>query len=145
MTTEDIGHSIKDLMTVLVIRNRQYEKAVTSGAIDPKQSDIVNLVRADNDFINSLDKFHLDLMRKEKEKIMLTPKQVLIEGLKVEGLNIAEDTAVATVRAAFKILPAVFTASENKFDDMAIPVLGILEPKVMAILDKIDGEDDPGR
>ena len=65
MTTEDIGHRIKDVMTVLKVRNRQYEKAVKAGAIDPKQSDIANLVRADNDFIHSLDKFHLDLMRKD--------------------------------------------------------------------------------
>jgi len=65
------------------------------------------------------------------------------EILKEQGLDIAEDAAVATVKGVFKALPAILAVTENKYDDMLIPVLGLLEPQVIGILDKIDGEDDP--
>lgn len=72
-------------------------------------------------------------------------KKTLLEELKKEGLNIAEDAAVGAVKAVFKALPRVVLASENKFDDLLIPILGVVEPKVLELLDKIDGEDDEGR
>lgn len=67
--------------------------------------------------------------------------ELLVKELKAEGLDVAEDTAVAAVKAVFKVMPKVFVASENKFDDLLVPVLGVLEPKVMELLDKIDGKE----
>jgi len=75
----------------------------------------------------------------------MTPKQILLEGLKKEGLDVAEDAAAGAVKAVFKALPAFLLATENKYDDMLIPILGIVEPQVLAVVDKIDGEDDADR
>lgn len=72
-------------------------------------------------------------------------KKLLIEELKKAGLNVAEDAAVGIVKALFAVIPKVVLATDNKYDDMVIPVLGVLEPKIMEALDKIDKEDDPGR
>lgn len=71
--------------------------------------------------------------------------KVLTDELKKQGLNIAEDTAVSACKAVIKSLPAFLLATENKYDDMLIPLLGVIEPNVLALLDKIDGEDDPNR
>lgn len=75
----------------------------------------------------------------------MTAKEMLVEELKKAGLNVAEDAAVGVAKALFVALPKVFVATENKYDDMLIPVFGVIEPKVLELLDKIDKEDDPGR
>ena len=72
-------------------------------------------------------------------------KQMLVDELKKEGLDIAEEAAVAAARAIIRVLPMIALKTENKIDDMFVPVLTIMEPKIMEMLDKIDGEDDPGR
>jgi len=83
-------------------------------------------------------------MADEKKVEEPTIKEMMIDELKKAGLDIAEDAAVSAARAVIKMLPKVVAATENKIDDMLIPVLGILEPKLLELLDKIDGEDDPG-
>lgn len=72
-------------------------------------------------------------------------KNELLERLKEEGLNVGEEVAVQVVRGLFKVLPVVLAKTPSKLDDLLIPVLGVVEGKVMSLLDKIDGEDDPGR
>lgn len=60
--------------------------------------------------------------------------------LKEAGLEIAEGMSVLTVKACFKAIPKILQATENKYDDLLIPVISILEPKIIEVLDKIDGE-----
>ena len=74
-----------------------------------------------------------------------TVKQVIVEELKKQGLDVGEEMAVAAVKGAISALKKVVEMTENKYDDMALPVLAVIEPKIMEALDKIDGEDDPGR
>jgi len=72
-------------------------------------------------------------------------KKMVVEELKKEGLDVAEEAAVSLVKALFRVIPKVVLATENKMDDLLIPVLAVVEPKIMELLDKIDGKDDPGR
>lgn len=72
----------------------------------------------------------------------MSAKQVLLDELKKEGLDILEDTAISTCKAVFKALPKFFLATETKYDDLAIPVLKVIEPSVIQLLDQIDKEDD---
>lgn len=74
---------------------------------------------------------------------MSEEKKTVAEILKRNGLVIAEDAAVSAVRSMFKSLPEILLATENKYDDMLIPVLAIAEKPFLALLDKIDGENNP--
>ena len=67
---------------------------------------------------------------------------VLKEELKKDGLEIAEETAMALAKSVFKALPKVVAATENKYDDLLIPVLGVLEPKLMELIDGINPADN---
>lgn len=71
----------------------------------------------------------------------MTAKEIIVEELKKEGLNIAEDAAIIVAKAIFRVLPKAAAATENKYDDLIIPVIGVLEPKVMELLDGIDKEE----
>ena len=73
---------------------------------------------------------------------VVDPKKVLVEELKKHGLDIAEDAAVSAVKAMVKSLPPFFLATENKYDDLLIAILPVLEPALINALDKIDGEVD---
>ena len=68
-------------------------------------------------------------------------KKVLMEELKKEGLEVAEGAAIGACKAVFKALPKFFLATENKYDDMVIPILPLVEQQMMPLLDKIDGEE----
>jgi hypothetical protein len=68
-------------------------------------------------------------------------KAELVEILKKNGLDIAEDAAVMAIKAVFKAIPEIVLATENKFDDLLIPLLGILEPQILTLADKIDGQE----
>lgn len=75
----------------------------------------------------------------------MSAKQVLLDELKKQGLDIAEDAAMSTVKAVVKALPPFFLATENKYDDLLVGILPVIEPSLLQVLDKIDGEDDiPG-
>jgi hypothetical protein len=65
----------------------------------------------------------------------------LVEILKKHGLNIAEDTATVAVKAVFKAIPDIVIATENKYDDLLVPVFSVLEPKILELIDKIDGQE----
>lgn len=70
------------------------------------------------------------------------PKKALLKELKKAGLNIGEDAVKGVVEAVFDALPKFFLATENKIDDVAVAILPVIKPHVMAALDKIDGEVD---
>lgn len=73
-----------------------------------------------------------------KEEIL----KMVADEFKAKGLDIAEDLAVNAVEAVFDVIPKITAATENTLDDMAVPVLALIKPKIMELLDKIDGEDD---
>lgn len=66
-------------------------------------------------------------------------KELIVIELKSAGLNIAEDAAIAAAKAVLVVLPKIVAKTENKYDDLLLPVLSVLEPKLMELLDKIDG------
>lgn len=65
----------------------------------------------------------------------------IIEELKKEGIDLAEDLAAGAAKAIFRALPQVALATENKVDDVVVPVLTAFQPKVLELIDKIDGEE----
>ena len=50
-------------------------------------------------------------------------KKLIIDELKKEGLDIAEDAAISAVKAVLKVVPKVVAATENKVDDILV-ILG---------------------
>ena len=68
-------------------------------------------------------------------------KKELKEILKEQGLDLAEETVTTVVKGVLKALPAIVTATENKIDDLAIPILLVLEPVLLSYVDKIDGKE----
>lgn len=67
-------------------------------------------------------------------------KKIIVEEFKAEGLEIAEDVAVRITKVAFRAIPKVVLATDNKVDDYLIPLLALVEKPVMTALDKIDGQ-----
>lgn len=68
--------------------------------------------------------------------------KALLRELKKQGLNVGEEGAKAVVRAVFKALPKFVAETENKVDDVLVVVLPVIEPHVIKLLDRIDGEVD---
>lgn len=71
----------------------------------------------------------------------LTMKAKIAAILKENGLDVAEDAAVGACKAVFASAIAIVTMTENKYDDMLIPVFGLAQPKLLEVLDKIDGKE----
>lgn len=69
-------------------------------------------------------------------------KAMVKEELKAEGLEVAEEAAISACKAMFRVLPKIALATPNKYDDMAIPVLGVIEPALLKILDDINKADN---
>jgi hypothetical protein len=72
-------------------------------------------------------------------------KDEIIEILKAEGLDIGEEAAVVASKVAFKVIKLSVTKANPAIGAVVCPIIDMIEPKVMAELDKIDGKDDPGR
>jgi hypothetical protein len=85
--------------------------------------------------INKKDVYMSDIIK-------VDAKQVLLDELKKQGLDIAEDAAMSTVKAVIKALPQFFLSTENKYDDILIGILPIIEPSLLKIIDDLDGEAD---
>ena len=66
--------------------------------------------------------------------------QKLLDGLKVEGLDLAEDAAKKAVNGVLNWVELSASESDNKLDDILLPVISAARPLIMAELDKIDGE-----
>jgi len=69
-------------------------------------------------------------------------KKMIVDGLKEEGIEIAEEAAIATAKAIFKIIPVVVAATPNKIDDLLIPVLAVVKDPVIKVLDNINKADN---
>lgn len=69
----------------------------------------------------------------------MTPE--LKEKLKAEGLNFTEESVKDLVENAFKTINAVIDATENKYDDMAKPLIDLAQKALMPLIDKIDGQE----
>lgn len=67
---------------------------------------------------------------------------LLLEKLKDEGLDIAEDSARLIVKAVLEFVEVEVVKSENKYDDMLLAVMPILKAQLFVLIDKIDGEVD---
>jgi len=68
-------------------------------------------------------------------------KTMIIEELKKNGLDIAEDLAITIVKVILALLPKIALATENTWDDLIVPLLAVIEPAIMKELDKIDGKE----
>jgi len=64
------------------------------------------------------------------------------EELKKEGVEIAEEAAKAFIKALLRVIPKVIIASENKYDDLLLAVLPVVEPILMNLADDINKEDN---
>ena len=67
-------------------------------------------------------------------------KLMIVEEFKTQGLAIGEDAAIAIVKVVFGLIPKVVLATDNKIDDILAAIVPIIEPKIMEMLDEIDGQ-----
>lgn len=71
-----------------------------------------------------------------------TEKEVL-DILKNQGLDIAEATAVQAVKAAFSLMLLLVPKISKGLGQIIIPLVMYAEAEVLALVDKIDGQDNP--
>ena len=67
-------------------------------------------------------------------------KKELVLELKKLGIELGEEAAIKLVQIAFRMMPKILAQTENKTDDLLIPLLALVEPKVIELLEKIDGK-----
>ena len=67
--------------------------------------------------------------------------KLLLEKLKENGIDLAEDLAANLVKTMFEWLKESAELSENKFDDFAVVIYPLIEKEVLKLVDKIDGEE----
>lgn len=67
----------------------------------------------------------------------------IVDVLKSEGLDLAEDMAVNAVRGAIKLIKAMLPKVNPVVSVLISPLLDQLEPILLGVIDHIDGEDDP--
>lgn len=65
----------------------------------------------------------------------------LMGKLKDQGLDVAEDAAKMAVGCILDWLAESAMKSDNKLDDIISPLLPIVKPHIMDMVDKIDGEE----
>jgi hypothetical protein len=66
----------------------------------------------------------------------------LVDKLKSKGLDVAEDAAVVVLEAVVEFIKEGAAESENKVDDLLVPLVDAVKPIIVQQLDKIDGKDD---
>lgn len=69
-------------------------------------------------------------------------KKEIVGILKTEGLDVAEDMAVVAVRSAIAILRVVMPKLSNGFGLAFNLLLDAYEPRILDLLDQIDGKKD---
>lgn len=72
-------------------------------------------------------------------------KKEVVAIAKGEGLNVVEETAVSAVKVGFKVIKVVLPKVSPLLSGVLVPAIEFIEPNILALLDKIDGEDDAGR
>jgi len=68
----------------------------------------------------------------------------LIEILKDQGLDLAEDAAKIVIEAVIDWIGESAAKSDNKYDDLIVALLPILKAEALKLADHIDGKDDDG-
>lgn len=71
-----------------------------------------------------------------------TEKEV-IDVLRVNGLEVAEDMAVPAVKTAFNIVRILVPKISNGLGSIIVPLTFYAEEEILKLVDKIDGKDDP--
>ena len=66
--------------------------------------------------------------------------KALVEKLKGKGLEVAEDVAVIAVGEVIAWFKESALLSENKYDDLVLAILPMLEAEILKQIDKIDGQ-----
>lgn len=69
----------------------------------------------------------------------------LVEKLKTKGIDHAEDVVATLVSEVFDFLTEEGLKSDNALLKGVAVILPVVKPVVLAEVDKMDGEDDPGR
>lgn len=70
-------------------------------------------------------------------------KKEIVDILKKDGLEIAEETAVQATKAAFSLLKILLPKISNGFGSFIVPMLGYAQDEVLKLIDEIDGIDNP--
>lgn len=65
----------------------------------------------------------------------------LVEKLKAKGMDVAEDMAKLIAVEVMDWLGESFALSENKYDDLVLPLMPPIKAFVVSQLDKIDGKE----
>lgn len=65
----------------------------------------------------------------------------LMSKMKAEGMDVAEEAAKTAVSCVLDWVAESALKSENKMDDMVAPLIPVLKPHIMELIDKIDGEE----
>lgn len=68
-------------------------------------------------------------------------KKEIVDILKGEGLDVAEEAAVMAVKAALKIIALLIPKVSNGLGAVIVPLLLYVEPLILEQIDKIDGKD----
>lgn len=68
-------------------------------------------------------------------------KKEVVEILKKHGLDIAESQLTSLINGLFDAIPELVMSTENKYDDMLIPLLAVIKPALLSLVDQIDGEE----
>lgn len=63
--------------------------------------------------------------------------------LKSQGLEIAEDLAVQSVKGALELIKAMLPKVNTSLALIVVPMLSAMEPILLGLLDQIDGKDNP--
>lgn len=69
-------------------------------------------------------------------------KKEILQTLKGEGLDLAEELAANAVMGAFKLIKALLPKVNPVVAIVVGPMLDTLAPLILEAIDKIDGEDD---
>lgn len=72
----------------------------------------------------------------------MTPEQKakVIEILKAHGLNVAEEAAEGSLKAAFEVMEYLLPAMYPAVAAFVIPIVALAKPKIFEAVDKIDGQ-----
>jgi len=72
-----------------------------------------------------------------------TVKAEVIGALKSQGLEVAEDVAVQLVKASFAIVTLLLPKVSKVMAPILVPAINLMQPKVLELVDLIDGKDNP--
>jgi hypothetical protein len=70
-------------------------------------------------------------------------KKEIIKILEAEGLDKAEEMAVIALSTTFKLMRLIIPKVSGYAAIMVLPLLDVVEPKIMGEIDQIDGVDNP--